>query len=212
MPTVIISCLGLRLVWVGSRGGQASVHSDLSISQAGAEMAMGYFCCPCQGDLFTTLQGGICPVQAAEGANAQVLTWASCCPASVDTCRSLSQSTLFPRRRMTTPSDPESCTQNTFPQPHRLSACCVPGPGWVWPCLPRSWPCASFVHAYLSMSHSLHALPTSTLSPPSVVRLPLLSACKHDTHFPRLTPKVPPPGSLPLYITLSYFFCISSTN
>lgn len=69
-----------------------------------------------------------------------------------------------------------------------------------------------FVHAYLSMSRSLHTLPTSTLPPPSIVRLPLLSACKHVTHFPRLTSKVPPPGSLPLHITLSYFFCISSTR
>lgn len=51
-------------------------------------------------------------------------------------------------------------------------------------------------HVHLSMSHSRHTLPTLTLSPPSAVSLPLLSACKHVTHFPRPTSKVPPPGSL----------------
>lgn len=75
-----------------------------------------------------------------------MLTWASCCPAWVDTCRSSSQSILFPRRRTTTPSDPESCTQNTFLQPHILNACCVPGPGWIWSCPPGSWPWASSSH------------------------------------------------------------------
>lgn len=104
---------------------------------------MGPSWLPRSGWPFTTLQGGDCPVQAGGGADAQVLTWASCCPASVDTCRSSSQSILFPRRRTTTPSDPESCTQNTFLQPHILSTCCVPGPGRIWSCPPGSWPWAS---------------------------------------------------------------------
>lgn len=63
----------------------------------------------------------------------QLLTWASCCPASVDTCRYSSQSVLFPKRRMTTSSDSASCTQNMFPQPHVSGTCCEPGPGWIWP-------------------------------------------------------------------------------
>lgn len=65
--------------------------------------------CPGEGNLFTTLQGEVRPVQAGCGADVQVLTWASCCPASMGTCRSSSQSILFPRRRMTTPSGPDSC-------------------------------------------------------------------------------------------------------
>lgn len=113
-------------------------------------------------------RGRICPVQAAEGANAQILTWASCSPASVDTCRSSSQSTLFPRRRMTTPSDPESCTQNTFSQPHRVSACCVPGPGWVWLCLPRSWQLASSLCTCLPFHVTLTPHPSYLNTDPSI--------------------------------------------
>jgi hypothetical protein len=70
-------------------------------------------------------------VATVPGAGAGLLTWASCRPASVGTCRSSSQSILFPRRRMTAPSAPASCAQNMCPQ----SPSGTPGPGHTCPAL-----------------------------------------------------------------------------
>lgn len=95
--------------------------------------------------------------QAGGGADAQLLTWASCCPASVDTCRSSSQSILFPKRRIATSS--RLCI---LLRTCSLSHTCL---GHLWGqalvdlTLPsrKSWPCLlhSYTHSPLSISHPL---------------------------------------------------------
>lgn len=110
--TPLAGCeLGLRPVCSGRVGGRLS-WSTLTLGPR-QEWAGVVFSHTGQVDPCPPIAGGCLPSPGGETVTSWVLTWASCRPASVGTCRCSSQSILLPRRRMTAWPRPASCQRRS---------------------------------------------------------------------------------------------------